>query len=221
MLDNEPTESKPETAGKICSGEPPDYPWDQYLPIKRTVIIKYEEQFKKKKKKFTLSWSVSTTSFTTTDLMFSSAVREHVQLCYSFQMYHTYFLTDANDTRYFFHLCTILFNKHRREYMEHRRTQTSFGGKRGSWSDFDSSPSCFHSLWRNPCCRPAVRSPALGEGPWKLCICWRQALTASCTLTKYHLLPISSIRPALERVSSTFLFGFEIAICCMVNRCIG
>jgi len=52
------------------------------------------------------------------------------------------------------------------------------------------------------------------SGPaFKLWTCCKQTWTASCTLTKYHSLPINSTRPDFEKVSRTSGLGLDIAIC--------
>lgn len=53
----------------------------------------------------------------------------------------------------------------------------------------------------------------LSDPAFKLWTCCKQTWTASCTLTKYHSLPINSTRPDFDRVSRTSGFGLDIAIC--------
>lgn len=74
------------------------------------------------------------------------------------------------------------------------------------------SALCFTSLCKKLGLSSRAWSAVLDKSlkPWT---CWRQTWTASCTLTKYHSLPIISTTPDLDKVSRTSLLGFEMAIC--------
>lgn len=95
--------------------------------------------------------------------------------------------------------------------------ESESAGVEGAWSPdsnsaFEkSSRLCLSNRWKRLGLSSSSGSAVLAPS-FMLCTCWRQTWTASCTLTKYHSLPISSTKLAFARVSRTSRFGLEMAI---------